>query len=128
VSFTAYLSPHALRSTGKNDWRPFEQAAHLYRMWEKGGYSEARLAEFFRQSKTSISAKIRAYRLMAEKYVPEYKDANVMGKWSYFEEFYKNCKPKANDPDGIELENKFVDWVGTGKFSRGEKSASYRKS
>ena len=107
-----------LHIAGKNHWTPFEQAAHLYKMNMKG-FSEAWLAEAYRQSKTSISAKIRAYRLMTEKYLEKYPDPKNLTKWSYFEEFYKKCKPAANTPEGEELEEQFVEWMGHNRFTKG---------
>lgn len=107
-----------LHIAGKNEWTPFEQAAHLYKMNTKG-FSEAWLAEAYRQSKTSISHKIRAYRLMTEKYLHKYPDPKNLVKWSYFEEFYKRCKPPANTPEGEELEDRFVEWMGENRFSKG---------
>ena len=108
-----------LHIAGKNEWTPFEQASHLYKMHQRG-FSDQRLAEMYRQSKSSISFKLRAYTLMAEKYLPKYKDPDLLKKWSYFEEFYKRCKPKAGTPEGIQLEEDFIRWMGENKFSRGE--------
>src|SRR5205807_1533827 len=96
-----------LHIAGKNEWKPFEQAAHLFRMSEKGGHSQTSLAEFFRQSPNTINQKIRAYRLMMENYLQKYPEPKNLDNWSYFEEFYKVCKPKADNPDDIALENKF---------------------
>jgi len=107
-----------LHIAGKNEWTPFEQAAHLYKMNVKG-YSEAWLAEAYRQSKTTISHKIRAYKLMTEKYLQKYPDAKNLTKWSYFEEFYKKCKPAANTSDGEVLEDAFVEWMGKDRFTKG---------
>ncbi len=107
-----------LHIAGKNEWSPFEQAAHLYKMNVKG-YSEAWLAEAYRLSKTTISHKIRAYRLMTEKFLNKYSNPKNLTKWSYFEEFYKCCKPPASSPDGEELEEAFIKWVGEEKFSKG---------
>jgi hypothetical protein len=58
-----------LHIAGKNEWSPFEQAAHLFDMNEKG-YSEKALAEQYRMSKSYISSKIRAYKLMKLTFVP----------------------------------------------------------
>jgi len=107
-----------LHIAGKNEWTPFEQAAHLYKM-NKRGFSEQRLAEFYRLSKSTVSSKLRAYKLMVEKYLPKYKDAALLQKWSYFEEFYKKLKPKADTPEGAKLEDDFVRWMGEGKFNKG---------
>jgi hypothetical protein len=83
------------------------------------GYSEGWLAEGYRQSKLTISNKIRAYRLMTEQFLAKYPAPINITKWSYFEEFYKRCKPAANTPDGADLEQDFVDWVGLGRFTKG---------
>jgi hypothetical protein len=123
-----------LHIAGKNEWTPFEQAAHLYGMSQKG-YKELDLAGMYRQSKSYINAKIRAYRLMKETFVHLVQDEDHQIKnpdryWSWFEEFYKVCKPSApgkpENParmyDGRELEEKFCDWVANRKIPRAEQT------
>ncbi len=57
---------------------------------------------------------------MSEKYLPQTNgDVSMLDKWSYFEEFYKNCKPKKNN-EGEQLEENFVEWMIQGKFKKGE--------
>jgi hypothetical protein len=111
-----------LHIAGKNEWLPFEQAAHLYRMNEKG-YEQEILAQHFRKSKSYISAKLRAYKLMQEQFVPMARESgknigDLSSKWSWFEEFYKKCKPSppgkedsSRVHDGPALEHKFCKWV-----------------
>lgn len=111
-----------LHIAGKNEWTPFEQAAHLYRMHMQKAFSIETLAEMYRTSKSYVVAKIKAYRLMTEVYVPlaqsKKKDVHDLSRdWSWFEEFYKKCKPSAQgkeDPnrpyDGELLEKKFCEW------------------
>ncbi len=109
-----------LHIAGKNEWTPFEQAAHLYEM-RKRGHPEEALSEMYRMSKSSVVQKIRAYTLMKDKYLPMTDGSErLLDRWSYFEEFYKRCKPKADKPDGKELEEDFVQWMLDGKFPRGE--------
>ena len=117
-----------LHIAGKNEWSPFEQAAHLYKMNTVKGYTEEVLAEMYRMSKSYISAKIRAYRLMDQTLVPtarqrKHEVKDLSGLWSWFEEFYKSAKPSLpgkEDPDrvydGRDLELKFCEWVLDGKF------------
>lgn len=104
---------------GKNHWSAFEQAAHFYDMHVTKGFKLERLAEMYRMSKSTASAKIRAYRLMVENYMPQ-ADATTspINKWSYFEEFFKVCKPKLTEA-GEELENRFVGWMLEDKFKKG---------
>ena len=72
------------------------------------------------QSKSSIHAKIKAYELMSDHYLPQSsKEDSVLKAWSYFDEFYKKCKPPA-DETGAELEQDFVQWMHDGKFKKGE--------
>jgi transcriptional regulator with XRE-family HTH domain len=119
-----------LHIAGKNQWTPFEQAAHLYMMSDKG-YTQEALAQRYRMSKSYVSAKHRAYALMlsyielANKLGKDTKD--VAQKWSWFEEFYKKIKPSApgkEDPervwDGPELEEKFCEWLVEGKLPKAE--------
>lgn len=109
-----------LHIAGKNQWRPFEQAAHLYEMSQRG-FSQGALAEMYRQSKSSIQAKIKAYELMSEHYLPQApkESDSILNAWSYFDEFYKKCKPPA-DANGAEIEQNFVQWMLEGKFKKGE--------
>lgn len=120
-----------LHVAGKNQWTPFEQAAHLYRMNENKGVSEGKLAEQYRISKSYVNNKIRAYRLMTEVFVPRAEETgkaqgeDLSRRWSYFEEFYKGkTRPTAEgktpkEPrvyDGEDLEHKFCDWILDGKL------------
>jgi len=108
-----------LHIAGKNQWQAFEQAHHLYEMAERG-FTRDELAEMYRQSKSSVQAKIDAYNLMNEKYLPQAPGSvSLLDKWSYFEEFYKRCKPH-KDEAGQELEDNFVRWMLADKFPRGE--------
>jgi hypothetical protein len=116
---------------GKNHWSPFEQAFHLYKMQNKG-YTHDQLLARFRMSRSYLNAKIRAFKLLAETYVPKAKKAHkdvgdLSRKWSWFEEFYKKCKPSPagkEDPervyDGPALEQKFCDWVLNDQLPRAE--------
>ena len=127
-----------LHIAGKNEWTPFEQAAHLYSMTQKG-YKEVDLAGMYRQSKSYINAKIRAYKLMAETFVPlaqgdDHQIKNPDRYWSWFEEFYKGCKPSAPGKedatriyDGRELEEKFCGWVANGKIPKAEQTRQLAK-
>jgi hypothetical protein len=127
-----------LHIAGKNEWTPFEQAAHLYGMTQKG-YKEVDLAGMYRQSKSYINAKIRAYKLMSEDFVPlaqgdDHDIKNPDRYWSWFEEFYKGCKPSASGKentarvyDGRELEEKFCGWVANGKIPKAEQTRQLAK-
>ncbi|MFC1515550.1 hypothetical protein ACFL7E_02185 [Thermodesulfobacteriota bacterium] len=108
-----------LHIAGKNEWRAFEQAAHLYEMNQRD-FGLKDLAEMYRKSKSTIQAKIKAYTLMNEHYLPQTEaDVSALDMWSYFEEFYKRVKPKA-DETGMEQEQDFVRWMLDGKFKKGE--------
>jgi hypothetical protein len=104
--------------TPKNVWTPFEQAAHLFWLSEKG-YEHKALAQAHRMSRSRLTAKLKAYRLMriylgmARDVGKEIKDGAQ--KYSWFEEFYKKCKPNKKVPtrvyNGKELERKFCEWL-----------------
>lgn len=107
-----------LHIAGKNPWTPFEQAAHLFRLSEKG-YDQGNLAQAFRMSKSYVNAKLKAYRLMRS-YLESAHEAgkaikDPASKWSWFEEFYKKCKPNKDIPErvynGEDLEDKFSEWM-----------------
>jgi hypothetical protein len=120
-----------LHITGKNKWSPFEQAFHLYKM-QKKGYTHDQLLARFRMSRGYLNAKVRAYKLLVESYVPMAQKAkkevgDLSRKWSWFEEFYKKCKPspagKENPDrvyDGPALEQKFCQWVLNDQLPRAE--------
>lgn len=127
-----------LHFAGKNKWTAFEQAAHIYNMIETGKESADELAKRYRQSKSYIIAKNRAYKLMRDKFVPlaekaTKEETSKLGKnpdryWSWFEELYRSCKPTpaGKDPktvrvyDGTELEAKFCEWVVQNKLPKAE--------
>lgn len=108
-----------LHIAGKNEWKPFEQANHLYTMHERGNSSLEDLAAIYRMSKTKVRQMINAYRLMSEEYLPKVKDPySLLDKWSYFFEFYKKFNPDRDrrKPNGREIETDFVKWMLDGKF------------
>jgi hypothetical protein len=120
-----------LHIAGKNKWSPFEQAFHLYKM-QKKGYTHDQLLLRFRMSRSYLNAKVRAYKLLAETYVPmaqkTHKDVGDLSrKWSWFEEFYKKCKPSPAGKedvdrvyDGPALEQKFCEWVLNDQLPKAE--------
>ena len=95
---------------------------------EAGGQLLAR----FRMSRGYLNAKVRAYKLLVEAYVPMVQKAkkevgDLSRKWSWFEEFYKKCKPSPagkEDPDrvydGPVLEQKFCQWMLNDQLPRAE--------
>jgi hypothetical protein len=76
--------------------------------------------------------RFRAYKLLVETYVPKAQKANkdvgdLSRKWSWFEEFFKKCKPspagKENPDrvyDGPVLEQRFCDWVLNDQLPKAE--------
>jgi hypothetical protein len=88
------------------------------------------LASTYRLSPNYVSAKIRAYKCMKDLLVPmasarKQDVGDLSQKWSWFEEFYKKCRPtpagkplKPERPfDGEQLESKFCEWVYPGKLA-----------
>lgn len=107
-----------LHIAGKNEWSPFEQAAHFAKLAEKAVHQED-MAQAYRVSKTYVNAKLRAYNLMNE-YLDMVRESGkevkqITEKWSWFEEFYKKCKPGKEFPNrvynGRDLEVKFCEWM-----------------
>jgi len=99
---------------GKNAWTAYERAAYVYRMHENLGFSLDWLAEHLRASKSSITKDLKAYKLMAEEFLVRYPDPSNLYKFSYFQELYKKIKKPES-----EIEDEFVNWVGTGKLNEG---------
>jgi len=104
---------------GKNTWTPFEKAGHLYKLHKEFALTQDEIAQRFKTSKSKVSQSIRAFDVMKNKYLAEYQQPGAIRKFSYFLELFKNPELRewARSDGAVD---RFADWVGTGKFSRGE--------
>lgn len=132
VSIDAYILPHKVDRTqinfirlekhlfGQTPWSAYEKARELYRLHEKEDYSLQRLERLTKLRASEIQNNIQAYKDMEDQYLQKYNKPSERLKFSYFVEFRKNKELKKLVRKGeLSLED-FCDWVGEGKFSRGE--------
>ena len=74
---------------GKNKWRAYEKAGHVYRMNKELGMSVKDIAKAMGTQERVVTRLIESYRTMKEKVLPKMK-GNGLDRWSYVEELYKN--------------------------------------
>jgi hypothetical protein len=105
---------------GKTPWDAYEKARELYRLHNEEDYSLKRLKDLTKMSIGDIQNNIHAYKYMEEQYLTKYKKPIERLKFSYFVEFWKNKEIKKLIREGKLNPLDFCDWVGGGKFRRGE--------
>ncbi len=128
----AYVLPHKIdRSAinfirlekhlfGQTPWDAYEKARELYRLNTQEDYSLKRLEQLTKLKAADIRNNIQAYMDMEEQYLPKFNKPAERLKFSYFVEFRKNKDLKKLVKDGKVSLLDFCDWVGEGKFRRGE--------
>jgi hypothetical protein len=105
---------------GSTPWAAYEKARELYRLNTSEDYSLKRLEQLTKLSATDIKNNIQAFMDMEEQYLPKYNKPAERLKFSYFVEFRKNRELRRLVKDGKLSLMEFCDWVGDGKFRRGE--------
>lgn len=105
---------------GPTPWAAYEKARELYRLHTQEDYPLKRLQQLTKLSAYEISNNIQAYMDMEEQYLRKYNKPSERLKFSYFVEFRKNKELKRLIKEGRVSLMEFCDWVGEGKFSRGE--------
>lgn len=105
---------------GTTPWDAYEKARELYRLNTEDDYSFERLSRLTKMGVSEIRTSIQAFRDMAEKYLPAFPAPGEAQKFSYFVEFRKNAELKRLVSDGKLNLLDFCNWVGEGKFRRGE--------
>jgi hypothetical protein len=106
-----------LHIRGKAKWIPYEQASYLFRQANAYRMKASELAVQIGLSEADVKNMIEAYKLMEQYNIT---DTN---RFSYFLEFAKSRKLadcKEYVPKGMDLAEKFSEWVRDGKFPRGE--------
>ncbi len=128
----AYILPHKVDRNiinfirlekhlfGTTPWAAYEKARELYRLHTEEAYSLKRLQQLTKLSAYEIGNSIQAYKDMEEQYLPRNNKPSERLKFSYFVEFRKNRELKKLVKSGAVSLLDFCDWVGQGKFSRGE--------
>lgn len=105
---------------GQTPWSAYEKARELYRLYEKEDYSLKRLEQLTKLRAAEIQNNIQAYKDMEDQYLQKYNKPAERLKFSYFVEFRKNKELKKLVNKGVLSLVDFCDWVGDGKFRRGE--------
>jgi len=105
---------------GQTPWSAYEKARELYRLHEKEDYSLKRLEQLTKLRAAEIQNNIQAYKDMEDQYLHKYNKPSERLKFSYFVEFRKNRELKKLVKKGVLSLIDFCDWVGEGKFRRGE--------
>ncbi len=105
---------------GTTPWDAYEKARELYRLNAEEDYSLKRLGQLTKLSASDIRNNIQAFMDMEKQYLPKYNKPAERLKFSYFVEFRKIKELKKLHKDGKVTLAEFCDWVGEGKFKRGE--------
>ena len=105
---------------GPTPWDAYEKARELYRLHTQEDYSLKRLEQLTKLSASEIRNNIQAYKDMEEQSLKKYNKRSERLKFSYFVEFRKNKELKKLVKEGKLSLMEFCDWVGEGKFNRGE--------
>jgi hypothetical protein len=105
---------------GSTPWAAYEKARELYRLHTHEDYSLKRLEQLTKLAASDIKNNIQAFMDMEEQYLPRYNKPAERLKFSYFVEFRKNKELRRLVKEGKLSLMDFCDWVGEGKFRRGE--------
>jgi hypothetical protein len=105
---------------GTTPWDAYEKARELYRLNTEEDYSLKRLQQLTKLTASDIKNNIQAFMDMEKQYLPKYNKPAERLKFSYFVEFGKNKELRRLVREGKLSLMEFCDWVGEGKFRRGE--------
>jgi len=105
---------------GTTPWDAYEKARYLYLLSTEEDYSLDRLSRLTKLSPSDIRSHIQAFRDMKEQYLVAYPEPGEHQKFSYFVEFRKNADLKRLVEAGDLSLVDFCNWIGAGKFRRGE--------
>ncbi len=131
-SIDAYVLPHKISRNvinfirlekhlfGPTPWDAYEKARELYRLHTDEDYSLKRLEQLTKLKASEIKNNIQAFMDMEEQYLPKYNKPAERLKFSYFVEFRKIKELRKLFKEGKVTLAEFCDWVGEGKFRRGE--------
>ncbi len=107
-----------LHVSGKKEWAALNQAAHIYELANKYGATQEDIREYLSMSKATVNHMIQAFKATTE-YGEKYPEGGSwIYKFSYFYEMYKR-KPLREWLETNSNSEKFQDWLGNGKLTRG---------
>jgi hypothetical protein len=101
-----------LHLKGKKDWRPYEQAAFLYRRHKKDKITIPALKREFNISEGAIKHRIAVIAFMIRH------NDNTVGRWSHYDEFLKSKKIKKACEDHADLEETIVERIKSGAIKK----------
>ena len=105
---------------GPTSWEAYEKARELYRLQVEEDYSLRRLGQLTKLAASDVKNNMETFKNMEEQYLPRYNKLAERLKFSYFVEFRKNKELRRLVKEGKSSLMDFCDWVGEGKFRRGE--------
>jgi hypothetical protein len=74
---------------GKNKWRAYEKAGHLHSMRMTLKMDDKAISQVLGIPEGEVARDIKAYETITKQLLPKMKGANVLEKWSIFDEFFK---------------------------------------
>src|SRR3989442_920789 len=104
--------------TGKKEWRPVNQAAHVFDLHNAYNLPFPRISEIIGRSQSTLRVMERAYRATLEYHDLYPGDSSWMGKYSYFFEAYRHRQTV----EWLAVEGnlrRLARWINTGKISKG---------
>lgn len=104
-------------------WAPYEKALQM-RGLRKAGLIEDEIAERYRMTASDVRAQIAAADMMDKEFFPitkDPRDPNHRVKFSYFLEFLKNSRIRAQRESMKDLSARFSRWVRDEKIKSGAK-------
>jgi hypothetical protein len=103
---------------GKKEWRPVNQAAHVYDLHNVHGLQFPRIAGIIGKSQSALKSMEKAYGATLEYHKLYPTDETWMSKYSYFFELFRHRRSSewANVDGNVERLSK---WIHQGKISKG---------
>lgn len=103
---------------GKNPWRAYEKAGHIYTMHNTHGMDPKAIGQILSMTESEVLRDIRTYETMTKKLFPKMKGTAALEKWSFFAEFFKRKGLEQYRAKSANV-NQFVSLVRSGKLKRG---------
>jgi hypothetical protein len=104
---------------GTNEWDAYERAKYLYKLSENELYPISELTKVTKLSQSEIKSDLEAYKLMDSQFKKIYKNQpNLIYKFSYFKEYFKNSKLKSKMKELKYSDLDFCKWVAKDKIPR----------
>jgi hypothetical protein len=102
---------------GKNKWRAYEKAGHIYTMSKTLNIDSQSIAKSLGMQKRVVERLVEQYEVMKTKLLPRLKSGGL-DKWSHIDEFFKRAELEDDRKDPAKVEE-FLDLVATDKLKGG---------